>query len=78
MITVRITSQDPPCGEVGAEGLEPVPFEGWLGMMKVVSELVARTEDTSPELVGFPDPRASRFSRELDARGKGEFAEHVG
>jgi len=44
VITIRITCKEPPCGVVSADGLEEKPFEGWLGMMRVVSDYVDQLE----------------------------------
>jgi hypothetical protein len=78
MITIKLESQDPPCGVASDEQGDAVRFEGWLGMMRVLSDLVARSESLSPECVGFPDPGAARFRRELDARGDSQLPEYVG
>jgi hypothetical protein len=77
MISIRMESKDPPCGEAAAHGSEPVRFEGWLGMMRVLADLVARTESVAPELVGWPDPSAGRFHRELDPGRDTKLAEYV-
>lgn len=78
MITITLESQDPPCGMASTERGDAVRFEGWLGMLRVLSDLVAASESLSPESVGFPDPGAARFRRELDPRGDSELSEHVG
>ncbi len=78
MITIKLDNQEPPCGVVSDEHGQAVRFEGWLGMMRVLSDLVARAESLSPECVGFPDPSAARFRRELDPRGDSQLGEHVG
>ncbi|MFN2642935.1 MAG: hypothetical protein ABR548_13770 [Actinomycetota bacterium] len=73
MITIRMENQEPPVGFSEAPGIEPVRFEGWLGMMKVLADLVAAAESVSPDAVGWPDLSASRF----DVQGAPSFDERV-
>jgi hypothetical protein len=76
VITIRITSKEPPCGDVSAPGLDPTPFEGWLGMMRVVSDCVERLD--LPGESGAADAGAGRFGGQLYAGGDRELAEDMG
>jgi hypothetical protein len=40
-ITIRIDALDPPTGWVSSAGKPEVAFEGWLGLLRVLSELLA-------------------------------------
>jgi hypothetical protein len=75
VITIRITCKEPPCGVVAAEGMDPTPFEGWLGMMRVVSEFVDRIDAVSE--LDLRDPGSRGLGRQLNARRDGELAEDV-
>jgi hypothetical protein len=35
-----LETTDPPCGDAGIEGELPMRFEGWLGLIRVLSLLV--------------------------------------
>jgi hypothetical protein len=39
-IEIRVRSPEPPTGELSVEGAEPVPFEGWLELLRLLSEAV--------------------------------------
>jgi hypothetical protein len=39
-IRIVLETNDPPCGEAGVEGEAPMRFEGWLGLIRVLSLLV--------------------------------------
>jgi hypothetical protein len=41
LIRISIETTQPLVGAAATEGGDPVPFEGWLDLLKVVSELVA-------------------------------------
>lgn len=43
-IKISFEQTDPPTGRVVGGGGELVPFSGWLGLLKALSELVARGE----------------------------------
>jgi len=40
VIVIRLDATEPPTGEVGMQGAEPVPFAGWLGLLRALSELL--------------------------------------
>jgi hypothetical protein len=42
VITVTLEQTDPPSGSAGLEGGERVAFVGWLGLLRALSELLAR------------------------------------
>jgi hypothetical protein len=35
---------DPPSGRVAGQGADPVPFVGWLGLLRVISELLTEEQ----------------------------------
>jgi hypothetical protein len=41
-ITISLEYTDPPSGRAAAEGVDPVAFTGWLGLLRALSELVGR------------------------------------
>ena len=41
VITIRLDAIDPPAGRVSVEGRAEVPFVGWLGLLRVLSEILA-------------------------------------
>jgi hypothetical protein len=41
LIRVQIESTQPLAGTAAAEGSDPLPFDGWLELLRVISELVA-------------------------------------
>lgn len=41
VITIRLDATDPPAGRVSLAGGRPVAFMGWLGLLQVLSELLA-------------------------------------
>ena len=41
VITIRIDACDPPAGRVSRAGEPEVAFVGWLGLLRVLSELLA-------------------------------------
>jgi hypothetical protein len=41
VITIRIDAIDPPAGRVSVAGEPELAFEGWLGLLRVLSELLA-------------------------------------
>ena len=41
LLTIRLWGQDPLEGEAALEDAEGVPFAGWLGLLKVLSELLS-------------------------------------
>jgi hypothetical protein len=41
LIRIRIESTQPLAGTAAAKGSDPLPFEGWLELLRVISELVA-------------------------------------
>jgi hypothetical protein len=40
VIRIRFDAHDPPTGEAVVEGQKPVAFVGWLGLLRVLSELL--------------------------------------
>jgi len=40
VIVIRLDAMEPPMGEVGMQGAAPVPFAGWLGLLRALSELL--------------------------------------
>jgi hypothetical protein len=40
LITIRLDVLDPPAGWVSLRGGREVAFEGWLGLLRVLSELL--------------------------------------
>jgi hypothetical protein len=40
VITIRLDATDPPAGTVSLHGGHPVAFTGWLGLLRVLSELL--------------------------------------
>ena len=45
VITIRMEATDPPAGRVTVPGGSPVAFVGWLGLLRVLSELMASPND---------------------------------
>lgn len=43
-ITIHFDSIDPPAGRVSVPGGLEVPFVGWLGLLRVLSELLAPSD----------------------------------
>jgi hypothetical protein len=41
LIRIRVTRMEPLAGTAATEGSEPLRFDGWLELLRVVSELVA-------------------------------------
>ena len=41
VITIRLDAIDPPAGRVSVAGEPELAFEGWLGLLRVLSELLA-------------------------------------
>ena len=41
VITIRLDAIDPPAGRVSRAGEPELAFEGWLGLLRVLSELLA-------------------------------------
>ncbi len=42
VIQLWLEGEDCVSGSVGLEGRDPIPFQGWLGLLAAVSELVSR------------------------------------
>jgi hypothetical protein len=40
LIHIRIENTQPLSGTAGAKGSDPLPFDGWLELLRVISELV--------------------------------------
>ena len=40
VLTIRLDATDPPAGTVSLGGGHPVAFAGWLGLLRVLSELL--------------------------------------
>ena len=40
VITIRLDAMDPPAGTVRLHGGYPVAFAGWLGLLRVLSDLM--------------------------------------
>lgn len=57
-ISISIESTQPLAGAAMTDGGEPVPFDGWLELLRVVSELVAT--DAGGEDVQVMDGPAQR------------------
>jgi hypothetical protein len=49
LIRVRIEGTQPLVGTAVTKGSEPLRFDGWLELLRVVSELVAAAEEPAPE-----------------------------
>ena len=47
LVTIRVSRQDPLEGEAALEDAERIPFSGWLGLLKVLSELLSSGGDDS-------------------------------
>jgi hypothetical protein len=45
LIRLRVQGRRPPQGEVGVRGRAPVPFDGWLDLLRVLSEAIEEPED---------------------------------
>jgi hypothetical protein len=45
VITIRLDATDPPAGKATVPGGRPVSFVGWLGLLRVLSELLASPGD---------------------------------
>jgi hypothetical protein len=43
-IQIWFEEKDPPRGKAASERTDPLPFVGWLGLLRVLSELLARPE----------------------------------
>jgi hypothetical protein len=41
LIHIRVENMQPLAGTAVAKGSDPLPFEGWLELLRVISELVA-------------------------------------
>jgi hypothetical protein len=41
-IQIWFEERNPPSGRVAGEGADPLRFVGWLGLLRVISELLAR------------------------------------
>jgi hypothetical protein len=39
VITIRLTATDPPAGCVSLPGEAELPFVGWLGLLRILSDL---------------------------------------
>jgi hypothetical protein len=52
VITIRLDAVDPPAGRARREGRPELAFSGWLGLLRVLAELMAapdaQGERTSP------------------------------
>lgn len=46
LIRIRIESTQPLAGTAAAKGSDPLPFDGWLELLRVISELVAAAADS--------------------------------
>ncbi len=46
MIRIVLETPNPPTGEVAVVGSHPARFTGWLGMLRVLSEIVGTGEET--------------------------------
>jgi hypothetical protein len=45
-ICIEAADLAPPCGTVVSETVrDPIPFSGWLGLMRVLSDMLASTTD---------------------------------
>jgi hypothetical protein len=58
LITIRTTGDEPLEGEAAAEDGPAVPFVGWLGLLRTLSQLLVSGGDRAPD----------RFGGQLDAR----------
>lgn len=58
LITIRITDADPIAGVAATDAQDVVPFVGWLGLLRTLSQLLRSGGD-----VRAPDG----FGRQLDA-----------
>jgi hypothetical protein len=54
LIRISIERTQPLAGAAATEGGEPVPFEGWLELLRVVSELVAAAGGEDVSLTDTP------------------------
>ena len=43
-ITIHLDAIDPPAGRVSVLGGPEVPFEGWLGLLRVLSEVLSSSD----------------------------------
>jgi hypothetical protein len=46
LIRIRIENPRPLAGTATVEGGDPLPFDGWLELLRVISELVAAAPST--------------------------------
>jgi hypothetical protein len=46
LIHIRIENTQPLSGTAGAKGSDPLPFDGWLELLRVISELVDAAADS--------------------------------
>jgi hypothetical protein len=44
VITIRLDATDPPAGRISLAGGPEVDFVGWLGLLRVLSDLLAPTK----------------------------------
>ena len=48
LIQLSIDTTEPPTGTAAIEGREPLPFKGWLDLLRLISELSAGTPTKQP------------------------------
>ena len=41
LVQIWFEEREPPSGQAARAGAEPLPFVGWLGLLRVISELLA-------------------------------------
>jgi hypothetical protein len=64
LISVWIERMEPLAGTAVAEGSKPLRFDGWLELLRVVSELVAAAPSTAEDADTAPGAHARRSGRD--------------
>jgi hypothetical protein len=57
-VVIAVTSASPPAGTVAADGTEPMPFSGWLGLVSLLWRLIEPSDDEGRPLDRDEDPDA--------------------
>ena len=54
LIRIWVERMEPLAGTAATEGSEPLRFDGWLELLRVVSELIATVPSSGEDVRGLP------------------------
>jgi hypothetical protein len=54
VIRISIDTRNPLAGSAATDGRDPLPFEGWMELLRVIAELVGTPPDSEGGVRPFP------------------------